>query len=197
MARDTLSTMPEFNPALIPSRSPLPAILAAAGILIVIAAAVFYFNPHKTAELTITRVQIYAAHTETKAMPGTVHIIGANPHADDDLYVLLTVKLTDKLRLPLFIKDETATLTAPDHSVADSSAVQVPDLPNLYTTFPALQKLASDPLVRDTQVSPGQSAEGMVLLHFPGATEANWTGRQSATLTLDLFHQSPQTVTIP
>lgn len=189
--------MPEFNPSLIPSRSPLPAIFAAAGILILIAAAVLYFNPRKTAELSITRVQIYAAHTETKALPGTTHIIGTNQHADDDLYVLLTVKLTDKLRLPLFIKDETAVLTASDHSIAEASAVQIPDLPNLYTTFPALQKLASEPLARDTQVAPGQSAEGMVLLHFPGATEANWTSRQSATLTLDLFHQSPQTVTIP
>jgi hypothetical protein len=189
--------MPEFNPALIPSRSPLPSILAASGILIVIAAAVLYFNPRKTAELTVTRVQIYAAHTQTRAMPGTTHIIGTTEHADDDLYVLLTVKLTDKLRLPLFIKDETAILTAPDHTVADSSAIQVPDLQNLYTTFPALQKLASEPLARDTKVAPGQSAEGMVLLHFPGATEANWTSRQSATLTLDLFHQSPQTVTIP
>jgi hypothetical protein len=189
--------MPEFNPSLIPSRSPLPAILSAAGILIVIAAAVLYFNPRKTAEISITRVQIYAAHTETKAMEGSTHIIGANPHADDDLYVLLTVKLTDKLRLPLFIKDETAILTASDHSVADSSAIQVRDLQNLYTTFPALQKLASDPLARDTQIAPGQSTEGMVLLHFPGATEANWTSRESATLTIDFFHQSPQTVTIP
>jgi len=197
MSRGTLSAMPEFNPALIPSRSPLPAILGAAGILIVIAAAVLYFNPRKTAELTVTKVQIFAAHTETKALPGTTHIIGSQQHADDDLYVVLTVRLTDKLRLPLFIKDETAVLTAPDHSVAESSAIQVPDLQNLYTTFPALQKLASEPLARDTQVGPGQSAEGMVLLHFPGATEANWTSRQSATLTLDLFHQSPQSVTIP
>ncbi|HEY5328649.1 MAG TPA: hypothetical protein VIJ79_02095 [Acidobacteriaceae bacterium] len=189
--------MPEFNPALIPTRSRLPSVLAAAGILIAIAAAVLYFSPHKTAELTITRVQIYAAHTETRAMQGSTHIIGTSPHADDDLYVLLTVKLTDKLRLPLFIKDETAILTAPDHSVADSSAIEVPDLPNLYTTFPALQKLASEPLARDTRVAPRQPAEGMVLLHFPGATQENWTNRQSATLTLDLYHQSSQTVTIP
>jgi len=189
--------MPEFNPAMIPSRSPVPAILTAAGILIAIAAAVIYFSPHKTAELAITRVQIYAAHTETKAMAGSVHIIGANPHADDDLYVLLTVKLTDKLGIPLFIKDETAILTAPDHTVADSSAIEVGDMANLYTTFPALQKLASAPLARDSQVSPRQSAEGMILLHFPGATEANWTSRQSATLTLDLYHQASQTVTIP
>jgi hypothetical protein len=189
--------MPEFNPSLIPSRSRLPAVLIASGILIVIAAAVIYFNPRKTAELTVTRVQVFAAHTETKAMPGSTHIIGTTPHADDDLYVLLTVKLTDKLRLPLFIKDETAILTAPDHTVADSSAIQIAELPNLYTTFPALQKLASEPLARDTRVAPGESAEGMVLLHFPGATQENWTNRESATLTLDLFHQSPQTVTIP
>ena len=125
--------MPEFNPALIPSRSPLPVVLTAAGILIVVAVAVLYFNPRKTAELSVTKVQIFAAHTETKALQGSTHIIGTNPHADDDLYVLVTVKLTDKLRLPLFIKDETAILTAPDHSIAEASAIQVPELPNSFT----------------------------------------------------------------
>jgi hypothetical protein len=189
--------MPELNLGPPTSRSPIRGIVISVVILVAVAAAVFYFNPRTTAELTVTHVQIYAAHTENKAIASTVHVIGTSPHADDDLYVLLTVKLTDKLRLPLFIKDETAVLTAPDHSVLEASAIQVPDLDNLYTSFPALKKLASAPLARDTQVAPGQSAEGMVLLHFPGAKEENWTRRQSATLTLDLFHQSPQTVTVP
>jgi hypothetical protein len=191
--------MPELNLGPPRSRSPIKSIFISVVSLVAAAAAVFYFNPRTTAELTVTHVQIYVAHSETKAMKSDPekHIMGAAVDKQQDLYVLLTVKLTDKLRLPLFIKDETAVLTAPDHSILEASAIQLSEFNNIYTVFPAVQKLASAPLARDTQVSPGQSAEGMVLLHFPGAKEENWTNRQSATLTLDLFHQSPQTVTIP
>jgi hypothetical protein len=190
--------MPEFNPTLVPSRSKLPAISIAAAVLIVAAGAFFYFSSSKPAEITVTRVQVYAAHIEMKAMKGNgAHIIGAAPSVDNDLYIVLTVKLTDKDRAPLFIRDETAVLTAPDHSILESSAIQKGELANLYTSFPQLQALASAPLARDTEVAPGQTVEGMVLLHFPGATETNWHPRESATLTLDFFHQPSQTVTIP
>jgi hypothetical protein len=191
--------MPEFNPSLIPTPSKLPAVLIAAGVLLAAAAAVFYFNPHKTADLSITRVQLYAAHSTTNATPSDAekHIMGSAASQQDDLYVLLTVKLTDKLRVPLFIKDETLVLTAPDHSIAEVSALQKQELANLYLAFPELQKIASAPLLRDTQIAPGQTAEGMVLLHFPYAKEDAWTKRESAVLTIELFHQSPQTITIP
>jgi hypothetical protein len=191
--------MPEFNPGLIPSRSPVPAVLMAAGILIAIAAAIFYFNPHKTADISITRIQIYSAHSATKAAKSNsaAHIMGAASDAQDDLYVLLTVKLTDKLRLPLFIKDETAVLTAPDYSVTNVDALQSQELDNLYLTFPEIKTLASEPLARDTQVAPGQTSEGMVLLHFPYAKKEAWTNRESATVTLVFFHQSPLTITVP
>jgi hypothetical protein len=189
--------MPEFNPTLVPSPSKLPAIAIAAVVLIAAAGAFFYFNPSKPAEISVTGVQIYAAHTEMRAMKGGTHIIGAAPHMDNDLYIVLTVKLTDKDRAPLFIKDETAILTAPDHTILESSAIQKGELANVYAAFPQLQALASTPLARDTEIAPGQTAEGMVLLHFPGATEANWHPRESATLTLDFFHQPSQTVTIP
>jgi hypothetical protein len=191
--------MPEFNPGLIPSRSPLPSILIAAGVLVAVAAAVFYLNPRKTADISVTRVQLYSAHTATTAMKSDIgrHIMGAASQPQDDLYVLLTVKVTDKLRLPLFIKDETAVLTASDHTVTEVSALQKQELANAYLTFPALKAMASTPLARDTQIAPGQTVEGMVVLHFPYAVEENWRKRESATLTLDLFHQSPQTITIP
>jgi hypothetical protein len=189
--------MPEFNPTLVPSPSKLPAIIIAAVVLIAVAGAFFYFSPRKTAEVTVTRAQVYAARSETKAMKGGTHIIGALQHVDNDLYIVLTVKVTDKDRAPLFIKDETAILTAPDHSILESNAIQQGDLANIYAAFPDLKAIASAPLARDTKIAPGQTAEGMVLLHFPGATEVNWHPRESATLTLDFFHQESQTVTIP
>jgi hypothetical protein len=189
--------MSELNLGPPPSPSRLPAILLATASLLAAAAAVIYFNPHQAAELAVTRVQIYAAHTVTPFLKGESNLIGAVPHADDDLYIVLTAKITNKSRVPLFIESENAVLTAPDHSIAEASAIQKNDLANLYTTFPALQALSSPPLARDTQIAPGQTAEGMVLFHIPGAKQQDWDKRESATLTLDLFHGPPQTVKIP
>jgi hypothetical protein len=56
--------------------SPLKGALIAIAILAAVAAAVFYFTPRKTAELTIPNVQLYAAHTETTGRAGGMNIIG-------------------------------------------------------------------------------------------------------------------------
>ncbi len=188
--------MPEFNPGLIPSPSRAPVIAIAAVVLAAIGAAVFYFNPHSIAETSVTRVQIYNARSETKAIRGTTNIIGAAAHVDNDLYVIVNLKVTDKLRLPIYIDGETAVITQPDHTVVEGDIIQKNELPNLFLMFPALQPLASAPLERNKEIAPGQTAEGMLLLHFPGATEAIWTGKESATLTINLFHQPPQVVTL-
>ena len=117
----------------------------------------------------------------------------------------MTLRLEDRLRLPLFLKDFTASLTPanPDGTPGEaitSSAVEKLDVPNLYLSFPALKSLAqqqgSPLLLRDTQIEPGKSAEGMVLLHFP-ASQSTWDSRKTASLTIDFYHQQPMTIEIP
>jgi hypothetical protein len=76
-----------------------------------------------------------------------------------------------------------------------TSAVEKLDLDNVYTSFPALKPLASEPLLRETMISPGQSAEGMILLHFP-VTKEVWDHRRKAVLNVDLYHQGEQEVLI-
>jgi hypothetical protein len=44
-------------------------------------------------------------------------------------------------------------------------------------------------------IAPGQSAEGMILLHFP-ITKAVWDSRRTAVLNVDLYHQGEQAVLI-
>ncbi len=73
---------------------------------------------------------------------------------------------------------------------------QEKDLPNIYTSFPALKSLASRPLLRETLIAPGASAEGMVLLQFP-ITQDVWNHRKSAVLNVDLYHQGNFPVSIP
>ena len=172
-------------------RNLLVPVLLAFLILGIVLALVLKFTPHKTADLTITRTAIYPAHTVFRSDS----IIVANQHTEDDLYVLTTLRIDDRLHLPLFLKDFTATLTTAEGEEITTSAVEKQDLDNVYTSFPALKPLASEPLLRETMISPGQSAEGMVLLHFP-VTKEIWDHRRTAVLNIDLYHQGEQQVLI-
>jgi hypothetical protein len=166
-------------------------VLLAFLILGIVLALLLRFTPHRTADLTIVRTSIYPTHTVFKSDS----IIVANQHTEDALYVLTTLRIDDRFHLPLFLKDFTATLTTAEGEEITTSAIEKLDLENVYTSFPALRPLASEPLLRDTMISPGQSAEGMILLHFP-VTKEVWYHRRNAMLNVDLYHQGEQSVLI-
>src|SRR5882757_2790873 len=172
-------------------RNLLAPVLLAFLILGIVLALLLRFTPHKTADLTITRTTVYPTHTVFKSDS----ILVANQRAEDALYVLTTLRIDDRLHLPLFLKDFTATLTTAEGEEITTSAVEKLDLDNVYTSFPGLKPLASEPLLRDTMISPGQSAEGMILLHFP-VTKEVWDHRRTAVLNVDLYHQGQQEVLI-
>ena len=185
-----------------PARRNLFAPIATALVLFgIVLGLVLYLTPHTIADISVSQPAIYAAHTVFKS---NSIVVGQDP-SQDDLYLIVTVRIQDRLRLPLFIKDFTATLTPsnPDGTPAEpitSSAVQKLDIPNLYTSFPALKALAAQqsaqPLYRETQIDPGNSAEGTVLLHFP-VTQTTWNQRKTAILTMDYYHQGQLSVPIP
>jgi hypothetical protein len=173
-------------------RNLLAPVLIAFVLLGIVIALVLRYTPHKTADITITATSIYPAHIVFKSDS----ILVGSDRAQDDLYVLTTLRIEDRLNLPLFLKDFTATLVTADGEEFHTSAAEKQDIPNLFVTFPALKDLASTPLLRETLISPGQSAEGMVLLHFP-VTQAMWNSRKSAILNVDLYHQGPLAISIP
>lgn len=173
-------------------RNLLVPVLLAFLILGIVLALLLRFTPHRTADLAITHTSVYAAHTVFKSDSMVV----ANTRAEDNLYVLATLRIDDQLHLPLFIKDFTATLTTSDGEEITTSAVEQQDLEAVYTSFPEVKALASSPLLRETMIPPGQSAQGMVLLRFPVAQQV-WDTRRSAVLNIDLYHQGQQSVLIP
>jgi hypothetical protein len=172
-------------------RNLLAPVLLAFLILGIVLALVLRFTPRRTADLTVTRTSVYAAHTVFKSDT----IVVANQHSQDDLYVLTHLRIDDRLHLPLFLKDFTATLTTADGEEVTTSAIEKRDLDNLYTSFPDIKPLSSEPLLRDTMISPGESAEGMIILHFP-VTQDIWDKRRRAVLNVDLYHQGMQEVLI-
>jgi hypothetical protein len=172
-------------------RNLLAPVLLAFLILGIVLALLLRFTPHGTADLAITHTTIFPTHTVFKSDT----IVVANQHTEDALYVLTTLRIDDRLHLPLFLKDFTATLTTAEGDEITTSAIEKPDLENVYTSFPGLRPLASEPLFRETMISPGQSAQGMVLLHFP-VTKEVWDHRRKAVLNIDFYHQGQQEILI-
>jgi hypothetical protein len=172
-------------------RNLLAPVLIAFLLLGVLLAFVIRATASKTADLTITRTLIYPTHTIFKSDSTLV----GHGQSQDDLYVLTTLRIDDRLHLPLFLKDFTASLTTADGQEFTTSATEKQDLDNVYTSFPAIRPLASEPLLRETMIAPGQSAQGMLLLHFP-VTKTIWDHRRNATLNIDLYHQGQQGILI-
>jgi len=172
-------------------RNLLVPVLLAFLILGIVLALFLRFTPRRTADLSITRTLIVPTHTVFKSDS----IVVASQHDQDDLYVLTTLRIDDRLHLPLFLKDFTATLTTAEGQEISTSAVEQRDLANVYASFPQVKSLATEPLLRETMIAPGESAEGMILLHFP-VTKDVWDHRRTAVLNVDLYHQGEQQVLI-
>ncbi len=173
-------------------RNLLAPVLIAFLILGIALALVLRYTPHRVADATITHTAIYPAHTNFNS---STIMVGRN-QSQDDLYALVTVHVDNRLNLPLFLKDFTGTLVTADGQQIQGTAAEKQELETIYTVFPAMRALSSEPLLRETLINPENSAEGMVLLHFPVAQDV-WTHRRSATLNIDLYHQGPLTIAIP
>jgi hypothetical protein len=169
-----------------------PAIIVA----VVVAAAfawIYYFTPRRVADVEVTRVSYLPKHT---SLTSGSRVVGHLTTTEDDLYVLATVRVHDDLKLPLFIKDLTGTLTTSDGADLTTSAVEKNDLDGVYIALPSLKSMSGPPLLREIEIAPGATAEGVVMLNY-SATELMWKQRKSASVTIEFYHQDPVTVPIP
>ncbi|HLI78141.1 MAG TPA: hypothetical protein VKV02_14440, partial [Acidobacteriaceae bacterium] len=163
--------------------------------------AVFYFNPHKVAELRVSGVDTYAPHTSFNTLEGAptnMHVLtGPTAATEDNLYVIANVSITDKLRLPLFITGATARVTLADGTELESNVLSPSDLKRLEVIFPDIRDHAYAPLSDGDQVDPQQTRVGTIVLPFPGQTAAAWQSKKHATLTVELRNQNPQIAPLP
>lgn len=192
--------MSELHIASERGRTPLAPMLIALFVLAAIAFAVFYLNPRRTADLTVKDVKTFAPHTTFKELPSEskgVRVLDQTPASEDNLYVVATVSLADKLRLPLFVNGWSATITLADGSTQEGTPVHTRDLERLADIVPALGPMVKTPLHDGDEVAPSAAREGSVVILFPGLDQAAWQNKKLARLTLNLRNQKPQVVTLP
>jgi hypothetical protein len=197
--------MPEPDLQLAPpsdSNRLIPKLVIAGVVMVVIGIAVFLLNPRKTAEITVQKTEIFAPHTEFNETPSTSKLVGTAPETEDDVYLVATLKIEDKLRLPIFLTNTSATLTTPAGARIEATVISPADLRRLEETFsqilPLVSPPAAPPLQFQDSIAPGASRVGTVILLFPQVSEKDWKAKQSATLTIHLAHDAaPINVTLP
>lgn len=182
--------------------NPVPKFLLAAAVMTVVGIAIFMLNPRKTAEISVQKVDIFAPHTVMNATAGVNKIIGEAASSEDDLYVVATIKVTDKLRLPISIDSYSATLTMAGGGTVDATVIAGNYLPRVGDTFPQFLPLVQPPAARpikfDDSIGPGETLVGTVVLLFPNASEKDWHAKKSAILHVSLAHNAaPLSIALP
>jgi hypothetical protein len=173
-------------------RSLLVPILCAV-VLIALAALVqrhFYAPGNLQAELVKTEV------LANKSVFKSDTIVVAPQETSYTLLVACTVRFENRERLPISLDEFALTLTDSSGAQHTEKAVYPPDLANLETMFPRLKPLAAQPLLRDTSIAPGQSAEGTLVFSLPYPVSV-WNTRTSAVLEIIPYRQKPINLTIP
>jgi len=171
------------------------AVIAIAAIV----AAVVWFNPHHISEIAIEHSEVFAPHTVTKGGgPGSggMHVIGQTDSAEDNVYLVTTVRFKDTLRIPLDPMGASATMITSDNQSVDGNLIALRDLPRLTEIFPNLAPMTQHPLSLE-RFQPGEAREGTLVFLFSGIAEKDWKTKKSATLTIRLAQQPAQTVQLP
>ena len=153
--------------------------------------------PHSEVAATITHVTVHAADTVLKAQPGNgaFKVLKQESITETDLYIIPTIRIDDHLGVPLFLKDFHVVVNTAYGEIR-ASAVEQNDLLIVYNAFPEIKPLMGTPLLREASVAPKQSTEGNLMLHFT-MPQNIWDNRQSATLTIDFYHQDSITIPFP
>ena len=173
-------------------RSLLVPILLAVALLVLAAGLAVHFYPATTVDIVHLHTEILPTHTVFRSDS----IVLGPPQTSDVLFVASTIRVDNKLRIPITLDDFSCTLTDPSGAVMSVKASTNSDLAAQETSFPALKPLVTNVLRRDVSIDPGKSTEGTVLLSFP-FTKEQWDARKSATIQVDIYHGQHLYVDIP
>ncbi|MFP5232566.1 MAG: hypothetical protein ACLGQX_08020 [Acidobacteriota bacterium] len=162
--------------------------------MITIGAIVYRLNPRKAPEVSVQKVRIFVPHTVMNPPIRAIHILGAPPESEDDVYALTSFTITNKLSHPIFVESVSSTMTAADGTTLQATIIAPSDLPRLEAIFPQLLSLVKPPqpppLAFQETIQPGATRVAAAMFLFPRTTLQVWQAKKSATLSVSLLHQS-------
>jgi hypothetical protein len=171
-------------------------ILVALVVLGVVGGLLYRNYSRRVVIATVTHATLHPITVSYKRAPqtGSFRVL-ANQQGESDLYVVPDLKIENHLTVPVFLKDFTVTVTLADGELR-TAAIEKNDLNIVYASFPEIKPLMTTPLLRETEIAPGQTAEGTLLAQF-AIPQSTWEQRKSASVTIDFYHQDSMTIPFP
>ena len=114
----------------------------------------------------------------------------------NQLLVFAHIRLHNPNKAPISIVDDWAVVTLPDGETRRSTAASQADFDKVFQAYPQLAPVRMDPLRRDLQIQPGQSADGLVVFSYPLSRE-DWDKRKSMQVTISLNGAKDVTLSAP
>lgn len=169
-------------------------ILVAVVVLGMAAGVAYYRAAQRTLTATVTQTVVHPVKVFYKAVPqsSSFRVLKVQ-EGESDLYLVPTVRIVNHLDVPMYLKDFTIAFDGPEGEMR-SGAVEKNDLDVVYASFPEIKPLMATPLLRETAIAPGATAEGTLLAQFV-IPQSTWDQRKSAAVTIDFYHAP--SITIP
>jgi len=165
-------------------------------VLFGVAAALIYRKmAQRTLVATVTQTIAHPVKVFYKAAPQSSSFkVLKVQEGESDLYLVPTVRIENHLDVPMYLKDFTVTFDTAEGEM-HTSAIEKNDLDAVYSSFPEIRSLMAKPLLRETSIAPGATAEGTLLAQF-AIPQSTWDERKSATVTIDFYHAPSMTIPI-
>ncbi len=164
-------------------------------VLLAIAAYVYFNEKPPVVAGEVLHLTAYPIHSESKANQFTSQSIAPVENKFDEIIIVADVRLHNQSQGPVFLADMAALLKLPteeDRSLAASAS----DFNRVFIAYPALAPMKQQPLLRDTTIPAGETAEGQLVFNYP-ITKEQWDQRQSLELILSFTHQKDLVLQAP
>jgi hypothetical protein len=144
----------------------------------------------------IAHISIYPVQAKiTGGAAGTPGMQGQD-EVVNQLLVFAHIRLHNPNKAPISIVDDWAVVTLSDGETRRSTAASQADFDKVFQAYPQLAPVHMDPLRRDLQIQPGQSADGLVVFSYPLSRE-DWDKRKSMQVTISLNGAKDVTLSAP
>jgi hypothetical protein len=176
--------------------SPLPKVLIAVVIVTLAIGAYFYFGavpPAASGE--ITHLTAYPIHRDSKGEKAADPNVAKTENAFDQIIVVAEVRLRNQSAGPIFLSDMSALLSLPTEEHRSLAAI-ASDYDRVFVAYPELAPMKHEPLLRDTTIPAGATAEGQLVFNYP-ITKDQWDMRRSLDLTISFLHQKDLVLPAP
>lgn len=153
-------------------------VLAAAIIVIaIIAGYVFIGEKPPAAAGEIVKLDVVPIHSQLRIGEGAQGLQGGMD-TYDQLLVLAQIRIQNQAKLPLFVREISASLELGNGDLLQSTAASKTDFQSAFVAYSQLTPFRGEPLPSDLTLQPGQACEGLVIFHYP-VTKEQWDDRHS------------------